>query len=82
MIAYRFWISLALCATVLTSPLALAETVQPALTAEVKAELPDARTLGTSRMRFLGINVYDAKLLAAAHLLQRAIGNGQAVKAA
>jgi len=40
--------------------------VQPALTAEVKAELPDARTLGTSRMRFLGINVYDAKLLAAA----------------
>jgi len=65
MIPYRFWISLALCATVLTGPPALAETVQPALTAEVKAELPEARTLGTSRMRFFGIHVYDAKLLAA-----------------
>jgi hypothetical protein len=40
-------------------------TVQPALPAEVKAELPEARTLGTSRMRFFGINLYDAKLLAA-----------------
>ena len=65
MIPYRFWISLALCATVLTGLPALAETVQPALPAEVKAELPEARTLGTSRMRFFGINLYDAKLLAA-----------------
>ena len=65
MIPYRFWISLALCATVLTGTPALAETVQPALAAEVKAELPEARTLGTSRMRFFGIHVYDAKLLAA-----------------
>jgi len=66
MIPYRFWISLTLCATVLTGPPALAEAVQPTLTAEVKAELPDARTLGTSRMRFFGVNLYDAKLLAAA----------------
>ena len=65
MIPYRFWISLALCATVLTGPPALAEPVQPALTAEVKAELPEARTLGTSRMRFFGMNLYEAKLLAA-----------------
>jgi hypothetical protein len=61
-----FWICLALCAAALTGPPALAETAQPALTAEVKAELPDARTLGTSRMRFFGINLYDAKLLAPA----------------
>jgi SAM-dependent methyltransferase len=65
MIPCRFWISLALCATVLTGPPALAETVQPALTVEVKAELPEARTLGTSRMRFFGMNLYEAKLLAA-----------------
>ena len=64
MIPCRFWISLALCATVLTGPPALAETVQPALTVEVKAELPEARTLGTSRMRFFGMNLYEAKLLA------------------
>jgi hypothetical protein len=66
MIPHRFWISLALCATVLTGPRALAETAQPVLPAEVKAELPDTRTLGTSRMRFFGINLYDAKLLAPA----------------
>jgi hypothetical protein len=66
MIPYRFWISLALCATALTGPPALAENMPSAIAAEVKAELPEARTLGTSRMRFFGMNLYDAKLLAAA----------------
>ena len=62
----RFCISLTLCTTVLAGPPTWAETVPPTITAEVKAELPEARTLGTSRMRFLGMNLYDAKLFAPA----------------
>jgi hypothetical protein len=68
MMDYRFWIALALCATTLTGPQAQAQTAATTLmiAAEVKAELPDARALGTSRMRFFGIDLYDAKLFAPA----------------
>jgi len=66
MIPCRLWITLALCTALVSSPPALAQTAPAAITAEVKAELPEARTLGTSRMRFFGIDLYDAKLFAPA----------------
>lgn len=39
---------------------------QPAAPSEVKAELPDARLLGTDRLRVLFMHVYDARLWAGA----------------
>jgi len=66
MTAYRFCIAVAFYATFLAGPLAWAQAVPSTIAAEVKAELPEARTLGTSRMRFLGIDLYDAKLVAPA----------------
>ena len=65
MIPCRFWTALALCAA-LTGAHAQAPSAAPGIAAEVKAELPEARTLGTSRMRFFGIDLYDAKLFAPA----------------
>lgn len=67
MIRCRFWITLALCAAALTGPQAQTPNAAPStIAAEVKAELPEARILGTSRMRVFGLDLYDAKLFASA----------------
>ena len=64
MIFSRLCISLALCAACLTSLPVLAQSAPTTIAPELKAELPEARTLGTARMRYFGIDLYDAKLLA------------------
>lgn len=49
-------------ATMLAAPLAL--RAQPAVPAEIAAELPGARLTGRGRLRFFGLHVYDARLWA------------------
>ena len=64
--ATRLWFLLSVCATVLIHQPAQAQTTPVAVAPEVKVELPEARTLGAARMRFFGMNLYDAKLFAPA----------------
>ena len=59
-----FFSCAALCFGLLLHPLAQAQSAPAATAAEVKAELPDARTLGTARMRFFAMDIYDARLFA------------------
>jgi hypothetical protein len=61
-----FFSCVALCLALLLHPLAQAQSAAAAPAAEVKAELPDARTLGAARMRFFGMDIYDARLFAPA----------------
>lgn len=56
----------ALCAGLLLHPLVRAQNAPTAPAPEVKAELPDARVLGAARMRFFGMDIYDARLFAPA----------------
>jgi hypothetical protein len=62
----RLWLFLALCTALLVHIPGYAEGPTVAIAAEVKAELPEARTVGSARMRFLGMDIYDARLFAPA----------------
>jgi len=62
----RLWFFLSLCAALLAHQPSHAQATSIAVAAEVKAELPEARTLGSARMRFLGMDIYDARLFAPA----------------
>jgi len=62
----RLWLFLSLCTALLVHIPGYAEGPTVAVAAEVKAELPDARALGAARMRFLGMDIYDARLFAPA----------------
>ena len=66
MTSTRLWFFLSLCAALLAHPPIHAEANPVAIAAEVKAELPEARALGAARMRFLGMDIYDARLFAPA----------------
>lgn len=46
----------------LAAALPLAAWGQPAAPAEVRAEWPQVRLVGTGRMRFMGLRVYEARL--------------------
>ena len=43
---------------------AWAQNIPAVPAAEVRAELPDARPMGAARMRFFGMDIYDARLFA------------------
>ena len=56
LLAAAFWPSLGL----------RAQAAAPAVPAELASELPGARLLGSGRMTFLGLHIYDARLWAGA----------------
>ncbi len=66
MTSNRLWFVLSLCIASLVHLPGHAEAPSIAVAAEVKAELPEARPVGASRMRFLGMDIYDARLFAPA----------------
>lgn len=55
-----------LCAGLLLQTAARAQSVAVVPASEVKAEVPDARPMGAARMRFFGMDIYDARLFAPA----------------
>lgn len=62
----RFGFFLSLCAAGLMHLSVHAEGPPIAVAAEVRAELPEARPVGAARMRFLGMDIYDARLFSPA----------------
>ncbi len=50
----------------LALPLAAWGQAAPAVPAELQGALPDARLVGSGRLRFLGLHIYDARLWAGA----------------